>query len=163
MPLALYMDGVQYSLVDRAVGIWMINLLTQCRHLIGVIRKKLICKCGCRGWRTFWPVLRFLRWSAMAMAEGAHPLARHDGSPFLDTEEQRRLVAGNPLSMPGVVLCLKGDWAEFCERFGLPSPSSGLRPCFCCAASGPDLYSPLPIFPNASQGVCVMFCAAMQC
>ena len=37
VPCALYMDGIAYSLLDSAVGIWLINLITQKRHHMGII------------------------------------------------------------------------------------------------------------------------------
>lgn len=44
-----------------------------------------------------------------------------------------------------MVYC-KGDWAEFCERFGFPNHASALRPCFMCACPpGPGLYDPLGV------------------
>ena len=38
------------------------------------------------------------------------------------------------------LLQLRGDWAEFCERFGFPTWASGLRPCLACVAFGDDLH-----------------------
>ena len=50
VPVALYVDGVPYSHVDGAIGFWLINMVTQLRVLSVMLRKKLLCKCGCRGW-----------------------------------------------------------------------------------------------------------------
>jgi len=55
VPLALYMDGVQYSNTDSCVGMWLVNLATQRRSLITATqkspvqvrlqRKMLFCAC----------------------------------------------------------------------------------------------------------------------
>jgi hypothetical protein len=63
LPLGMFMDGVPYSLTDAVVGIWLFNLVTGTRHLIGLIRKSVVCQCGCRGSDTWFPILLFLRWS----------------------------------------------------------------------------------------------------
>ena len=80
VPVAIYMDGLPYSLVDSVLGIWAIMLLTGTRRLVGVIRKKLVCECGCRGWCTWYPVLRCLHWSCETLAAATFPEMRHDGA-----------------------------------------------------------------------------------
>ena len=140
MPWCLYMDGVAYSLSDTVLGIWIYNMVTGTRMLIALIRKRIVCACGCRGWCTYWPLLRFLRWSLEAMAAAEYPASRHDGSPWAATDSTRRDLSRQPMKMRGAIIRFKGDWAEFCERLGCPTWASGLRPCFCCAASGAQLY-----------------------
>ena len=54
VPITLYMDGVAYSQTDTVVGIWCQNALTNTRHLAALARKRLCCRCGRRGWCTFW-------------------------------------------------------------------------------------------------------------
>ena len=53
-PIAIYLDGVPYSLTDSVIGFWVHNLISGMRYLIGIIRKRNICQCGCRGWCTIW-------------------------------------------------------------------------------------------------------------
>ena len=36
---------------------------------------------------------------------------------------------------------IRGDWAEFCERLGIPTWQSSYRPRFCCAVSRASLYN----------------------
>ena len=50
MPFALFVDGVGYSLVDAVIGFWLVNLISGARFLFAVLRKKTICRCGCKGW-----------------------------------------------------------------------------------------------------------------
>ena len=53
---AIYLDGVAYQAkkigYDSVIGFWFVNLLTQKRHVIAMVRKKNLCRCGCGGWRT---------------------------------------------------------------------------------------------------------------
>ena len=139
VPYALYMDGVAYSLTDTVVGVWAYSLATNKRHLLCLVRKKLVCKCGCRGWCTFWPVLAWLKWCCEALAEGVYPRTRHDGANWSQEDSTRAAQAGAAMAARAVCVFLKGDWAEFCERLGFPTWNSGLRPCFCCSAS-PDQF-----------------------
>jgi hypothetical protein len=60
LPIALYMDGVPYSHTDSVIGVWICNLLTGVRHLSLVVRKRLVCKCGCRSWCSFFSSVLFL-------------------------------------------------------------------------------------------------------
>ena len=53
LPLGLFADGVPYSLVDSVIGFWVVNLVSGCRYLAAVLRKKKCCRCGCRGWCAF--------------------------------------------------------------------------------------------------------------
>jgi len=140
-PIAVYMDALPYSLVDSVLGVWLINLVTGARHVLLVLRKKMVCSCGCRGWCTYYPILLWLRWCLECLAEGRWPSHRHDGSAFGSQDELRTTMAGVAMEYAAAVLKAKGDWSEFCERFGFPNWNSGMRPCFCCNGFGPELYS----------------------
>ena len=142
VPLALYMDALPYTLTDSVWGIWVINILTGVRRLVAAVRKRLFCRCGCRGWCTVYPVLLSLRWSLKALAEGVYPSQRHDSSAWLASDEYRKGLAGRPMRFPCCLVQLKGDWDEFCGHLGFPTWKSSTRPCFLCAGSGPELYHP---------------------
>lgn len=144
LPLALYMDGVSYTNSDSVVGIWVINLITGVRHIVGLLRKAVVCRCGCRGQCSWWPILVFIRWSLRACGAGRHPHERHDGRPFEADEDFRANLAGTALKFRSVVMLCKGDWSEFCERFGFPAHNSNRRPCFLCACPpGEAMYDPM--------------------
>jgi len=140
LPVGLYMDGVPYTLTDTVVAIWLINLVTGARHVAALVRKSIVCECGCRGRCTFWPILRFLLWSIRVMSQGFFPDHRHDEPIFRSSESFRQELAGKPLGYTAAVVWLKGDWAEFCERYGFPGHRSNLRPCFCCNVWREILY-----------------------
>lgn len=141
VPFCLYMDGVAYSQTDSVVAFWAYNMITTRRHLVCLVRKKAVCQCGCRGRDTFWPVLAWLHWSCKALYEGTFPTTRHDGVGWRASDSARAALAGKPMTKKACLIYLKGDWAEFCARFGFPTWNSNLRPCFCCAAFGSDLAS----------------------
>ena len=143
LPTALFIDGVPYSQTDSAVGVWLINLVTGSRHMIALIRKRITCKCGCRGWDTFFPLFQYLAWALRVMAEGVFPATRHDGTAWGHSDANRQHAVGRTLRAKAVLLHIKGDWVEFCQQFGFPTWSSGFRPCFCCAASGDRMYTPI--------------------
>eukprot|EP00969_Alexandrium_andersonii_P208806 9222059-Alexandrium_andersonii.AAC.1 len=128
VPLAVYMDGVAYSQTDSVVGVWLVNLVSNARHMVGLVRKSITCACGCRGWCTFFPILEFLRWSLWALAMGVFPAAGPGDRPFPASDDRRRDLAGRPLRAKAAVLYCKGDWVEFCGRFGFPGHASKNRP-----------------------------------
>eukprot|EP00974_Lingulodinium_polyedra_P110590 10694071-Lingulodinium_polyedra.AAC.1 len=134
LPYSIFMDGLPYSNSDSVVGIWLVSMLTGWRGFIGMIRKRVLCSCGCRGRCTFFEIMSWLRWAIAAMCAGIYPAARHDGSPFTGQEPFRASKAGHRMKFKSIVQFFKGDWVEFAERFGFPSHASTLRPCFCCSA-----------------------------
>jgi hypothetical protein len=141
MPLGLYLDGVPYSLTDTVVGVWLINLIDDSRHIIAIIRKRVTCRCGCRGWCTFYPFMLWLHYCFSCLAEGLFPQSRHDAKPWSKQDATRAMSAGSPLGCRGILLQLRGDWAEFCERLGYPNWRSFTRPCICCSSTPDALYT----------------------
>jgi hypothetical protein len=140
MPLGLYLDGVPYSITDTVVGIWLINLIDNSRHIVAIIRKRTTCRCGCRGWCTFYPIMLWLHYCFSTLAEGVYPRTRHDNKEWSKQDSHRASLAGQPLSCRGILLEVRGDWAEFCERLGFPTWQSVVRPCICCNAHPETLY-----------------------
>lgn len=141
MPLALYADGVPYSHVDSAVGFWICNVLSGSRHLLLVLRKRLACHCGCKGWCSFSMIFRWLAWSIAALAAGVWPQKRHDGTDWRPEDEKRRENAGQRFKSPCCLLYIKGDWSEYCGTFGFPTWGSTMRPCLYCSCSSTSLFT----------------------
>lgn len=137
IPLALYADGVPFLKRDSAIGFWFENLATGRRVLALVLRKRQMCRCGCKQWCSLFVAFEYLRWLCATMASGQHPLTRHDGTAW--PEGKQAEVAGMPLGYRAVTVCIKADWAEFCHTFGFPSWAHHGHPCFkCFCTSGPD-------------------------
>ena len=129
-PLAIYLDGVPYSNVDSVIGVWVVNIVNRRRLLSVALRKRLLCRCGCRGWCTLWPVFQFIMWSCNALAEGRHPAIDHLNKPWTN---KTRGIRGNALMHAlYAVLFIKGDWSEYAGTLGFPAWNHGLRPCFAC-------------------------------
>ena len=129
-PAALYVDGLPTTKRDGVIGFWTYFILSKKRHLCCVVRKQKLCKCGCRGWCTLWPIMAWLHWSLVAMAIKAHPLKTWGD---LDITDAIRLgVAGSELLFSAALSCIKGDWAEFCSTFGFATWQSKRSPCYGC-------------------------------
>ena len=141
LPLALFIDGVAYALTDSVVGVWVYNYITGTRHLVALVRKHLTCRCGCRGWCTFYPLFCFLRWSFDCLAQGLFPSCRHDQSPWQPgVDDERAKLGGTSMAHCCCLVWSKGDWAEHCH-FGFPTWQSNMRPCFCCNLFGKGLHA----------------------
>ena len=101
--LALYVDGVRFTRgtlaghMDTFIGFTLRNLITGKRHLVCLLRKSELCRCGCRGWCTVYPVMEFLAWGVRALARGQRPGAMHDDSPW-PADDSRRALAGTRLT-----------------------------------------------------------------
>ena len=93
IPIALYMDGYPYSQTDSCVGITILNLVTGRRHPIALVRKKLGCKCGCRGWFSFFPIMLWIRDCFRVRANGRMPSGRFDGQDWLESDKWRMSLA----------------------------------------------------------------------
>lgn len=140
LPLSLYMDAAPYSLTDSCLGVWVEELATGRRFVVAIIRKRRVCKCGCRGWCSYWVLMNWLRTCFVALGEGKWPMQRHDCKKWAHQDRLREAKAGSELSTRGVLVQLRGDWAEFCERLGLPTWQSSMRSCFVCSATHDKLF-----------------------
>jgi hypothetical protein len=122
VPLALYLDGAQYSKVGASVLVFVVvNMLTGTKHLISTLNKRLLCRCGCRGWCTLRPIMQFLAWSFGALACGAYPTTQHEGEPWPE-DSLRASLGGSPLACGTcAVQQVRGDWAEFAHSLGFPT------------------------------------------
>ena len=69
-------------------------------HLVAMLRLSSMCKCGCRGYNSIRPVLRFLRWSLRARAAGVDPVTDWEGKPW-DSTSWRHSKGGQPLEVVG--------------------------------------------------------------
>jgi hypothetical protein len=139
IPLAIYMDGVPFLKKESVLAMWVVNLLTGVRHLVLLLKKKMMCRCGCRGWCSLDAAFNFLSWSLSGAAHGAYPDRRHDGSEFPD-DDPRKLTRGMKLCCPMAVVEIKGDWAEYAHSLGFPTWSHTLNPCCFCDAEKSNLY-----------------------
>ncbi|MDA8583609.1 hypothetical protein N9L68_05230 [bacterium] len=69
-PVSIYLDGTPYTKRD-GVLVWVaVNVISGMRHLICVQRKRRLCRCGCRGWCSLWPVFNLIRYCLEALAVG---------------------------------------------------------------------------------------------
>ena len=152
-PVSLFVDGVPYSNTDTVIGFWAINEVSGSRHLLAIVRKALLCDCGCRGWCSLNSVFQVFAWSFKCMARGQYPAQRHDSTDF-EGGSWRQGVAGSTLGVFGCLLYIKGDWAEFCSTFGFPTWRDGLRPCFKCIACPDNMYNVVGITPIALPWAC---------
>ena len=111
VPLAMCLDAVPYAIKDSAIGWWGVNVLTGRRYLYGLLRKRQVCRCGCKGWCSYYPMLEMTAWPLRALAQGAMPAARHNGEAWRPSDVERAGKAG--LAIPiCAVLYVKPDWAE---------------------------------------------------
>ena len=139
MPCALYLDGVPFSNRDGLLGVFVYSLISQVRHLVAIIRKSNICRCGCRGWCTIQPVFDVIKWSFVALANATFPLEDHTGSGWA-ANDSRREKQGTPLVMPFCLLQIRGDWMEFAHTLGFMSWRTVLYPCMYCLATQDEQF-----------------------
>ena len=132
VPVALYVDGVQYQNRDSVQGYWLHNLLTDKHHCFVVFRQKHRCRCGCRGWCSQFTLLKFLHWTLRAMADGVYPAIRHDGEWL--PEQGGAATAGEELGFKAAVIMARGDWSELRHAFGYPSWQTHAHSCLLCFA-----------------------------
>ena len=103
-PLCLYMDAVPYSQTDGVLGVWIECMATSAHWLCGVIRRRNICRCGCKGWCSYYPLFSTLLWSIRCLSLGVFPDTRHDNSDWRRSDESRSVSAGERFSMNGAIV-----------------------------------------------------------
>lgn len=141
IPLAFYLDGTQYATRGQLLVFVVCNLVSGARHLCCVLKKKDMCRCGCKGWCSAKPIMDMFAWSFAALARGVFPAATHDGSQWGEQEPLRRSLAGRPLSLVGAVCQVKGDWAEFAHTLAFPTWRSADYPCLWRRCDRDSMYS----------------------
>ena len=143
VPLSLFIDGVAYAKKDSLLVVSVQNLWTERRHIVAVLRKRVLCKCGCRGWDTLHTLFSWLRWCLQILADAKHPEQRHDGTGWQKEDKQREEVGGSGLPFAAAVLQLRADWAEIAHTLAVPQWKSAGNPCFLCDTSSADMFTHL--------------------
>ena len=76
-----------------------------------------------------------------SLLRGRYPERRHDGSDWRESDVGRASFAGQAMSVPGVCLFVKGDWAELVQRWGFPGWNDAAAPCPHCHTDLASLFS----------------------
>ena len=112
---------------DTVLGLWMINLLSGKRHFIAALKGLDSCQCGCRGNCSRYPLFANITWQLEHIQRGTRPIRMHDGTDSDDITK-----AGQALGYSGVLIYIKGDWAEHAHSLSLQSWASVWQPCQFC-------------------------------
>jgi hypothetical protein len=75
IPVSVYLDSVAFitqaaGRSESVLGIWVINELSQKRHLLATLKGGDQCRCGCRGDCSIFPLLENLRWQLASLQRG---------------------------------------------------------------------------------------------
>jgi len=139
-PFCLYLDAVPYTRGESVLGVFVYFVLSQKRHLVFCIRKSEMCKCGCRGQCSLFPLFAMLSWSCKAMLSGKYPTERHDAKEWKSSDAARATWAGRDLGFRAICLFIKADWAEVVHSLGFPSWQDASSPCPFCFCSSAEMY-----------------------
>ena len=147
-PVALYWDGVTDNKKQTFVAMFAHDLQADVKHLVFIIRKQQLCKCGCRGWCSMWALLDVVRWDLNNASVNVYPSCKHDGREFEEGSfwHGRR---GEPLGCVLAVVGLRGDWPAVAEFFSVRSWSHNKCPCFFCTVPKARMQS-IAGFQNVS-------------
>ena len=129
-PFAIFIDGLPYALDDSVIGFWNVDVITGVRQLSAILRKRRMCRCGCRGWCSLYPFFQSMRWQYESLSRGEYPLDRPDHKAWVLPQDAKRAnKQGISIGFRGACIWLKGDWMERITTLGFPSWNDGLRPC----------------------------------
>lgn len=148
LPLSIYIDGLPITKTDGVIGFHVKNLVTGARHICGTLRKSRLCKCGCRGWCSIFPVLCFMEYCCWAMIDKVMPAGRHDHLAWRLTDAAREMASGAALSFCAIVVKIAGDWSEYCTTLGMPTWAAKFHPCLFCFVTLAQLLDPTPLSPG---------------
>jgi hypothetical protein len=140
LPCVLYVDGVRTTRRDGVIGFWVYNLISMQRFLVAILRKSELCRCGCRGHCSIWPVLNMLTWSFKAFATQIYPEVDPSQKPWACDAGVRYETAGSQMPCLGALCEIRGDWMEFVSTFGLASWATKTSPCFACFCVKEDMH-----------------------
>eukprot|EP00959_Pyramimonas_sp_CCMP1952_P106029 2216875-Pyramimonas_sp.AAC.1 len=136
MPLtvAVCMDGVRFAALqagrsDSILVATIVNLLSQKRHVVGVLRQLDMCRCGCNGWCSVHTYLSYISWIVDSLITGSVPAQKWNGKPWGPSEDRGTDQGVSEFGFRAMLLYVKGDWSEFAKTFGLGSWGKSLNPC----------------------------------
>eukprot|EP00971_Amphidinium_carterae_P013674 269291-Amphidinium_carterae.1 len=143
VPYYIFVDGVSYGKKNSVIVFTATNMLTNTRHLIGVLRKRVICGnkgcCSCSGWCTLHVVWLFIAYCVEQFGKGRFSEQRfpnHLDEGLVNgwgaADANRRAKAGEAMQYAGALLQVRADWAEISHSFGLSGWSDATDPCFLC-------------------------------
>ena len=120
------MDGVRFTALqagrsDSILVATLANLLTEKRHVVGVLRQLDMCRCGCNGWCSVYYFLSYIAWVVGALVDGKVPEKRWDGSDWRDDDTRGFEGGKTEFGFKAMLLFVKGDWSEFAKTLGLGS------------------------------------------
>ena len=81
---------------------------------------------------TWEDVFAIFKWSLTVLATGVWPIARHDGSPWLQSDKCR--VSARPL-LRGALVEVRQDWKFAAEVFGFPAHNTAAGCCWACTCT----------------------------
>ena len=85
-------------------------------------------------------VFSILAWSFRCLLFGKWPLQRHCQSPFLDSDSERRKMAGRDIGLLACLAELRGDWAMFKDTLNLPGWQGKGPICHKCNCTLTELH-----------------------
>ena len=122
LALGLWVDGVPYSHDRRqSVECVTLNLPAISQHLAD-LRLPLLAfpKFFLQRGATWDSIFFILAWSFRCLLFGKWSLQRHDQGPFLDSDSERRKMAGQDIGLLACLAELRRDWAMFKDTLNLP-------------------------------------------
>lgn len=147
--IALYTDGVPTTKRDGVIGFWVYSLLSMRRHLVAILRKSELCRCGCKGWDSMYGIFRMLLWSFSALGSGTWPTTGPFGEPFAEGTDRCR-NAGRPLPFKAALVQIKGVWMEFTSTLGFANWRTTAAPCVLCRCTTQTFFEFRGFAPGAN-------------
>ena len=142
LALGLWVDGVPYS-HDRTQSVECVtlNLPAISQHLAD-LRLPLLAfpKFFLQKGATWDSIFSILAWSFRCLLFGKWPLQRHCESPFLDSDSERRKMAGQDIGLLACLAELRGDWAMFKDTLHLPGWQGKGPICHKCNCTLTELH-----------------------
>ena len=89
LPVAVFMDSVAHSPTDSVLGVWAINMISQKRHVVALVRKTHLCRCG---WGLVFPVPADETASLIPRGHGGWEVCVEGNSTFPANVVRKRLL-----------------------------------------------------------------------
>ena len=140
-PCAVYFDAAPYIKRDSVLVVLIANLVTGMRHCVALLRKNCMCRCGCAGWCSIWPILNFLKWCFCCLKLGRWPRLGCTGVVWPEDSWRAALgESGAVLALKAFILQIKMDLQEHTSTFAFIGHSSNLFPCSMCGCDKAGMH-----------------------
>ena len=136
--VGFFLDDAGFTKNESFCAMYLSDVSTNERFLVAIVRKEELCKCGCRGFCTYYCIHDAVLQDLEAAALGRWQVSECDATPF-PAGGFKSVRSGQPMGIILAVTELRADLPGYTGPVGMRSTAHGMYPCPSCNIKKSDL------------------------